>query len=214
MHSCRDAWQSSCFPREELRRPALKDLRNHGHSPVWLRKWNAQFHYYKLVRYAIYYSLSSPLLSLCYYCCSSSSCLILAPILPCTIHRGDDLLCIQSERPRDYVLKLAFKAKVPFETLFPDADSQALDLLEHLLTFDPAKRYTAEQVRAWLALENGNTRSMERTCWWRWIKNKYIRERVMYIAVYSFWFDFSLVLSLARPWPIHTLLNTTTQKMR
>lgn len=59
--------------------------------------------------------------------------------------RGDDLLCIQSERPREYVLKLAFKPKIPLETLFPDADPLALDLLDRLLTFDPSRRFTAER---------------------------------------------------------------------
>ncbi len=32
------------------------------------------------------------------------------------------------------------------ESLFPDADPNALDLLENLLSFDPSRRYTAEMV--------------------------------------------------------------------
>lgn len=59
--------------------------------------------------------------------------------------RGSDLACIQSDRPREYVLKLPFKPKVPLDTLFPEADAMALDLLEHLLAFDPERRFTAEQ---------------------------------------------------------------------
>jgi len=59
--------------------------------------------------------------------------------------RGDDLKCIQSERPREYVLKLPFKAKQPLEKMFPDADQLVLDLLDKLLCFDPSKRLTASE---------------------------------------------------------------------
>jgi serine/threonine protein kinase len=62
--------------------------------------------------------------------------------------RGDDLLCIQSERPRDYVLKLPFRPKQPLSTIFPDADQLVLDLVEKLLSFDPSRRLTAEMALA------------------------------------------------------------------
>jgi mitogen-activated protein kinase 7 len=36
--------------------------------------------------------------------------------------------------------------KVPFATLFPDANPDAVDLLENLLQFDPELRFSAERV--------------------------------------------------------------------
>ncbi|KAI8069409.1 mitogen-activated protein kinase [Gongronella butleri] len=57
----------------------------------------------------------------------------------------DDFYGIKSRRARDYIRSLPFKKRVPFSRLFPNANPLAIDLLEHLLTFNPAKRYTVEQ---------------------------------------------------------------------
>lgn len=40
---------------------------------------------------------------------------------------------------------LPYKPKVPFQKLFPRASPLACDLLDHLLQFDPERRYTVEQ---------------------------------------------------------------------
>jgi mitogen-activated protein kinase 7 len=43
---------------------------------------------------------------------------------------------------------LPIKPRVPFATLFPQANPDAIDLLSQLLCFDPAKRISCEQALA------------------------------------------------------------------
>ncbi|KAG1520136.1 hypothetical protein G6F52_007952 [Rhizopus delemar] len=52
---------------------------------------------------------------------------------------------IGSEQAQVYIEKLEKRDKTPTEQLYPNASSQALDLLEKLLTFDPTSRINAEQ---------------------------------------------------------------------
>ncbi|KAJ3415475.1 Mitogen-activated protein kinase [Chytridiales sp. JEL 0842] len=52
---------------------------------------------------------------------------------------------IGSERAQLYIRSLKRTNKVPWIQLFPKATPQALDLLEKLLTFDPAARITVEE---------------------------------------------------------------------
>ena len=56
----------------------------------------------------------------------------------------DDYLTIRSRRAREYLKGLPVRRKVPFKTLFPNANPLALDLLDKLLTFNPQKRITVE----------------------------------------------------------------------
>ena len=42
----------------------------------------------------------------------------------------EDFYAISSTRSRDYLRALPFKKKVPFSTLYPNANPEALDLLE------------------------------------------------------------------------------------
>ncbi|KAL1918995.1 uncharacterized protein VTP21DRAFT_2376 [Calcarisporiella thermophila] len=56
----------------------------------------------------------------------------------------DDFYSIKSRRARDYIRSLPFKKRIPFAQLFPNANPLALDLLEKLLAFNPAKRITVE----------------------------------------------------------------------
>jgi mitogen-activated protein kinase 1/3 len=52
----------------------------------------------------------------------------------------NDLASIVNEKARNYISSLKSRAKQPFSRIYPEADSNALDLLDRLLTFDPNKR--------------------------------------------------------------------------
>ncbi|CAK7913250.1 mitogen-activated protein kinase Kss1p [[Candida] anglica] len=52
----------------------------------------------------------------------------------------EDYYNIKSKRAREYIRSLPFRKKIPFTNFFPDANPLAIDLLENLLTFNPAKR--------------------------------------------------------------------------
>ncbi|KAG5518124.1 hypothetical protein PMAC_003310 [Pneumocystis sp. 'macacae'] len=57
----------------------------------------------------------------------------------------EDYYGIKSHRAREYIRSLPFKKRVSFSTIFPKANPLALDLLEKLLAFNPAKRLTVEE---------------------------------------------------------------------
>ncbi len=52
---------------------------------------------------------------------------------------------IGSERAQLYIRSLPKMKKVPWTQLYPKASATALDLLERLLTFDPAQRINVEE---------------------------------------------------------------------
>jgi len=56
----------------------------------------------------------------------------------------DTLRRVGSPRAQDYIRSLPIKAKIPLQTLYPQANPPALDLLAKLLCFDPAKRISCE----------------------------------------------------------------------
>jgi len=60
----------------------------------------------------------------------------------------DDFYAITSPRSREYLRALPFRKKRPFSTLFPDANPQAVDLLEKCLTFSPKRRINVEEALA------------------------------------------------------------------
>jgi serine/threonine protein kinase len=66
---------------------------------------------------------------------------------------NDILRRVASERAQAYVRSLPIRKKVSFKKLIPQADPQALDLLEKMLSFDPTTRINVSQALAhpWLA---------------------------------------------------------------
>jgi len=65
-----------------------------------------------------------------------------------------DIVNIGSEQARQYIRGLGHRPKIPFTKLFPKATPAALDLLERMLTFDPAKRIAVEEALAHPYLAN------------------------------------------------------------
>ncbi|CAF4935850.1 unnamed protein product, partial [Rotaria socialis] len=59
-----------------------------------------------------------------------------------------DLASIVNEKARNYIASLKARHKQPFSRIYPDADSNALDLLDHLLTFNPNKRIDVSEALA------------------------------------------------------------------
>lgn len=52
---------------------------------------------------------------------------------------------IGSPRAQEYVRNLPFMPKIPFQRLFPNANPDALDLLDRMLSFDPTSRVSTEE---------------------------------------------------------------------
>jgi mitogen-activated protein kinase 7 len=52
---------------------------------------------------------------------------------------------IGSPRAQDYVRNLPYMQKIPFQSLFRNANPDALDLLDRMLAFDPSSRISVEE---------------------------------------------------------------------
>jgi mitogen-activated protein kinase 7 len=52
---------------------------------------------------------------------------------------------IGSPRAQEYVRNLPYMPKIPFQRLFPQANPDALDLLDRMLAFDPSSRISVEE---------------------------------------------------------------------
>ena len=57
----------------------------------------------------------------------------------------EDIECIPNPRAKDKVLRMTKCTGKPFESIFKEADPQALDLLKRLLEFNPDKRITVNE---------------------------------------------------------------------
>ena len=56
-----------------------------------------------------------------------------------------DMQFIKSVKARRFMTNLPAREKIPWAQLYPKANPQALDLLDKLLIFDPAKRVTVDE---------------------------------------------------------------------
>jgi len=56
-----------------------------------------------------------------------------------------DLQSILNDKARTYLASLPYKPKIPFTKIYPNADPQAMDLLEKMLTFNPSTRITVTE---------------------------------------------------------------------
>lgn len=65
----------------------------------------------------------------------------------------EDLECIINDKARGYLQSLPFKPKIPWDKLYGNADPNALDLLDKMLTFNPNKRIGVEDALAHPYLE-------------------------------------------------------------
>eukprot|EP00164_Ancoracysta_twista_P000566 GFYU01000750.1.p1 GENE.GFYU01000750.1~~GFYU01000750.1.p1 ORF type:complete len:384 (+),score=99.85 GFYU01000750.1:40-1152(+) len=57
----------------------------------------------------------------------------------------DEMHFINNPEALKFVRGLSYRPKVPFSQIYPKANPQALDLLDKILAFDPAKRYDVNQ---------------------------------------------------------------------
>src|SRR4051812_10448816 len=71
---------------------------------------------------------------------------------------------IGSPRAQDYVRNLPFMPKIPFQSLFRNANPDALDLLDRMLAFDPSSRISVEEALEHRYLQIWHDASDEPSC--------------------------------------------------
>ena len=76
----------------------------------------------------------------------------------------ETLARIGSPRAQEYVRNLPFMPKIPFQRLFPNANPDALDLLDRMLAFDPSSRISVEEALEHPYLHIWHDASDEPTC--------------------------------------------------
>jgi len=76
----------------------------------------------------------------------------------------ETLARIGSPRAQEYVRNLPYMPKVPFQRLFPNANPDALDLLDKMLAFDPSQRITVEEALEHRYLQIWHDASDEPAC--------------------------------------------------
>lgn len=76
----------------------------------------------------------------------------------------DTLSRIGSPRAQDYVRNLPYMHKIPFQRLFPNANPDALDILDRMLSFDPTSRISVEDALEHPYLQIWHDASDEPSC--------------------------------------------------
>lgn len=71
---------------------------------------------------------------------------------------------IGSPRAQDYVRNLPYMPKIPFQTLFRQANPDALDILDRMLAFDPTQRISVEEALEHRYLQIWHDASDEPVC--------------------------------------------------
>ena len=66
----------------------------------------------------------------------------------------EDIDAIESEKARRYIRSLPLKPPIPPEKIYPNANPDAIELLQRMLIFQPSKRITVEQALAHPYLES------------------------------------------------------------
>jgi len=78
---------------------------------------------------------------------------------------AEETLCrIGSPRAQEYVRNLPFMPKVSFQRLFPNANPDALDLLDRMLAFDPSQRVSVNEALEHRYLQIWHDASDEPSC--------------------------------------------------
>lgn len=76
----------------------------------------------------------------------------------------EEISAIDNVKAREFLHQMAPAPKRFFSEIYPTANPLAWDLLERMLTFDPARRYTVEQCLAHPYLESLHDPTDEPTC--------------------------------------------------
>ena len=60
----------------------------------------------------------------------------------------EDISYISNEKALEFIKSIPKRSRQPLDSLFPDANPLALDLLSKMLTFNPLNRFTVEECLA------------------------------------------------------------------
>jgi serine/threonine protein kinase len=123
----------------------------------------------------------------------------------------DTLARIGSPRAQEYVRNLPFMAKRSFASLFPQANPDALDLLDKMLAFDPAFRTSVEEALEHRYLQIWHDASDEPICPTTFDFHFEVVEEIPQMKVMII-DEVNRFRQLVRQQPIHTLGHNMAQQ--